>query len=570
MPTRKISRQNRFSRSHYYKYKQNGGSVFTNNHFNKIVSIGYEFECGDLMVTHLGLPPADSGNPRSDELHFLIPKSIYAEHLLHDTNCKTVGNYTCILSTETDTPLSGANETHSKMYKFEQEYLKEENEGVDVNDNNVFILLDKSRYDTYSSSFGSVFITHTEILFTVFDKKNSCEDVTHGQIMHSLNDEKCILNTMKTMIDVLHDFFTPANIFVPDDYVVPVTEDKQIPESKLTNTSEHFDMKLSFFKPNPLWIKKPIYYAVPTLGDSRTIDIFKDTFWVPQMTYGVKVEDIVSVTSQLSSLLEGDDLIHITNSMEILDMLMAPAYQDSKKASPKTKKKSAAKASASPKPTAEFKHVREIIKNVLFFAVYYFYIYYFYSDVLDLPISSIKDPLLGKNAFCFTLRHSIYEILNYYMEKFPKEMRKLNDYLKTNIIPDDKNITNVRFQKQNLISYVSRSFARIFEEDYVYKRENHKYGFSSQESNRCDEDLKIQPTDNYIFSKILKCQSNYFNFDTENETVLIEYRCFHKNLIQSYNFKFPTTSTSSDVHKSLDEWKKIVNKLHGLRQGSRK
>jgi hypothetical protein len=523
-------------------YKKKGGSIFVNNEFEKIISIGYEFECGDLMVTNLSMPSED--NPRQNRKQFRIPTVHEQDEYLTDKSCNTVGNYTCILSTETDTPLSGANETHSKMYDFEQKYLDQEKAGVDINDNTVISFLENANFDVYSNNLESIFFTHAEILFTIFDKKNSCQNANQGIVSHYLKDDKCILNTMKTMIDILFTYFIPG---------------------KFTNGSNEYaesDMKLSFFTPNPLWVSKPIYYVVPTVNNHSTVlDIYNETRWVPQMTYCVKVDDIISVTEQLSKLLEKDDLEQIAKSMDILDTLMAPAYYEDLPSS-KTKKKTKV-----PKPTKTFKEVREKIKNVLFFAVYYFYTYYFFDSVMGVVITSIKNPKLGKNIFCFTIRHSIYELLNHYMKKYPEEMNKLNELLSKNLIENDNNISDtVAMAIPNLISYVSRSFCRIFSPTYAYVPENHTYPPTTRGSKDCETDINMQNDDDYIFSKILKCQSNYFDFDRENETVLIEYRCFHKNIIQSYNFKFPKSQTTSSIHKSLNEWKNIIDSLHILRK----
>jgi len=545
MQTRKISRIH--TRNHYPFYKvHKGGSIFKSAEFSKIVSIGYEFECGDLIVTNLGFPSAD--NPKQSKKQFLIPSGSQTPEYLNDKKCNTVGNYTCILSTETDSPLGGVNETHSKLYDFEQLYLKQRNAGVDIDANTIVELLELSNFDTYGNSLENVFVTHTEILFTVFDNKNSCQDVENGNIQHSLNDETCILSTMKTFLDTLHTYFIPATELFPE-----------------LNEYEESGVKLSFFRPNPSWISKPIYYTVPTINIGRTVDIYADTRWVPQMTYGVKVGDILSVTSELAKLLEKENLVQIIESMKILNMLMAPAYYEKSAKSTKTKKSKKLSASAPSIPSELFKEVREKIKNVLFFAVYYFFTYYFYTHSEGIPIESIKKPLLGKNIFCFTLRHSIFEILDYYMQKYPEEMHKLNDYLRQNIIAND-HVVKGKDPTSKLISYVCRSFGEIFKPDYVYVRENHVYEENRIGNEKCAADLELNDGNYYIFSKLLKCQSNYFDFDAENETVLIEYRCFHRNIIQSYNSKFHKKKDKKDlsIHKPLNEWKEMIDKLYAL------
>ena len=587
-----ISRRNRFSRiKQSYKQneeKQSGGSIFINSVFSKIFSIGYEFECGDLMVTHKGYPIKGSDNPDPSKEKFLIPRGIDNDILLHDNNCNPLGDYTIILGTETDSPLSGSYETHSKMYHFEQRHFAERKEHDDIHDlldhNTPVQLLEKAGYDVYSWNLPLVFYNHTEILFTIFDRKNNCRNVMSRNIQHALNDEKCILNTMKTMIDTLHEFFIPA--------------DELFPTSRRTNECEHAGMRLSFFKPNPAlrWIAKPIYYAVPTFiatPDDEPLNIFEDTLWVPQMTYCVNVEDILSVTAELAKFLTDDDLDHVNKSIKILDELMNEVYYETitvttktKKGGTKKSKKVVTKAKSTvnkgKKDTISKKNIKikrrklkpqfiefcEKIKNVLFFAVYYFYTYYFYDNVDGKDIISIKNPTLYKNLFCFTFRHSIDEILDHYMETNPDEMNELKSYLKKNIKEDDIDISNKdpSVATKQLISYVSRSFVRVCESDYVYVPEQHVYDSNANGTKECERSINDAGFHEYIFSKFLKCNSNYFDFDRVNERVLIEYRCFHKNVIQSYNQRYPRKAKTLGVHKSLNEWKEMIDDLHQLRK----
>jgi len=563
MPTtfKRISRRNRFSR-----IKQSGGSIFINNIFKNIVSIGYEFECGDLMVTSKGLPHPTVSYPTPERGKFVIPAASETELFFNSKSCNTFGNYNIIISSEIDSPLAGVNETHSKIYDFEKQYLLEKKIDETLEINSVVDLLHKCRFDVNSDLFENVFTTHTEILFTIFNKTNSCQDVAIGDIEYSLNDEKCILNTMKTMIDILHEFFIPA-----DDIFT---------SSQRPNECDHANMRLTFFKPNPELgiVSKPIYYAVPTFlttPNDPPLNLFEETLWVPQMTYCVKVEDIVSVTEGLARFLTGDDLDHVNESIQILDKLMTPVYYEAIIVTAKTKKGGTKKSKKPEKMKSkrrilkpEFIEFCEKIKNVLFFAVYYFYTYYFYENLEGTDIIDIKNPKLYKNLFCFTFRHSIDEILNHYMLTNPDEMTKLNLYLSQNIIPDDEDISNKDpdIAVPKLISYVSKSFSRVVQEDYVYEPEQHIYDSTRSGNNECANSVNEGPIDKYIFSKMLKCESNYFDFDRVNETILIEYRCFHKNVIQSYNQKYPSKAKSLSIHKSLNEWKEMIDELHKLRK----
>jgi len=546
-------------RSFIQKTHQSGGSILKSNEFSKIISIGYEFECGDVMVTH------------KKGQKFMIPDASKIPDFLHDENKKTIGDYRVLFSTETDSPMSGQTETHSKIYHFEQRHLKEANNILAQpsssssrpspsppskpasspstpsspsslsSPSSAYDLLRKAGFDMKSRSLNNVFLRHLELLFTFSNKEDA---------KRSLNDENCIVNTMKTMIDILHGFFIPAN--ESEDY------DGGVISIQPHNEYEHGGMRLSFFKPNQQWISKPIYYVVPSSSSSNSnaqaaLNLFEDTLWVPQMTYCVKVEDILAVTGNLASFLTRDDYDHVMKSMRIVDVLMSPTYER--------------KATDESKRSPVYAQVREKVKNVLFFAVYYFYVYYFFESVDEIEIRSVKNPRLYKNLFCFTLRHSIDEILHHYMQTNPDEMKELKLCLTQNIRDDDDNfLVDRSFATSLLISYVSRSFIRICEPDYVYEKEGHQYGSSDISARNCTRSIDNAPFEKYLFSKLFKCESNYFEFVGDVGTVLIEYRCFHKNLIQTHNKKFPKKAKSLVIHKSLKEWKEIIDDLKTLRK----
>jgi hypothetical protein len=136
------------------------------------------------------------------------------------------------------------------------------------------------------------------------------------------------------------------------------------------------------------------------------------------------------------------------------------------------------------------------------------------------------------------LRHSIFEIIQHYLSTNPTEIIQLKNYLKDYLMDrkeDNENIhaSTIDKLKKNLIAFVSNIF-------YWTVKDNHEYN---------------------LFSKVFKSESNYFPFDAKNEQVLIEFRCFHKNIIQSYTSKKKRSESKINVHRTLNEWKEIIYAL---------
>jgi hypothetical protein len=532
--------------------KQSGGSIFASEEFRKIISIGYELECGDMLVTNYNyITDSDDEHEKKPRVKkFLIPRGSDFDYFLHNKKCSTDDEYSIILSSETDAPLGGTNETHSFLYDFEQQFLQDKQKDETLVHNNALDLLQKGHFDIGGNeNYKNIFVIHTELLFTIFNKSNSCENIENREMV-GLNDPNCILNTLKKVFKILDNYFVPANIFrldapktVKKTYKKKggVKSKKSFNKSKktfnplpLTNNVEHAGMRLTYFKSN--WNTKPIYYVIPTFLKKFPLPITpRDIKWVPQMTYCVKIQDIISVTKELSKLLYRDDLKHVTECIELVDELMRPVYYEkvvnsSKKGSVKIKKRDGL--------TSEFIIVCEKIKNVLFFALYYYYCYYFYSDFEGKEVVKIGEPFIYKNLFCFILRHSIFEIITHYLSTNPTEISQLKNYLNDNVDPEEDNenihATTIDKLKKNLISYVSNTFYWTIDTSNEYT----------------------------VFSKVFESESNYFPFDAKNEQVLIEFRCFHKNIIQSYSKKARTKSEKKiNVHRTLDEWREIIHAL---------
>lgn len=470
-----------------------GGDVLKNSALRRIISIGYEFECGDMFVTNL------DGNTGK----FLIPEEYNVEELLHDKSCVEVGDYTCILSSETDTP-HASNITNSLLNDFEQLLIHREDDFK--------ALLDKSNFYMESSEGADIDdiipnlpITHTEFLFTLFHKDNKCNSLKNGPSYteHPLNDDDCILHTFKAILSMMEIYFLPATELFPNEDV--------------PNEISYKDSIISYYRPNPDFnIGKQLYYGIPA---KLTTDILtpQNIKWVPQMTYCVAVEDIIVVSLQLAKYLHSEEIEIITDCITNAQRLMQHVNFRNK--------------------------LKETFKNMLFFAVYYYHTYYFYTE------TKLNRNKLRKNMYCFLFRHSIHEMIEYYWSIDEASVIEIQEALEKNIIVDDEDINDddtqvMRFNK--LLSYVSR---------HVYITV---------------EDLKKQDKREYgIFSKIFEEESNYYPFNGVH--VLIEYRCFARNLIKSINISDRKKPDSEiPIHRTLDEWNILVSKLDSIKSVQKK
>jgi len=473
--------------------RMKGGNILKNAALKKIISIGYEFECGDMFVTHL-----DEEND-----NFLIPQEKDVELLLHDKSCFHIGDYTCILSSETDTPNS-LNITHSLLDSFEQLLIRNEKKFKN--------LLKKSKFlvkgEEVERLLPNLPITHTEFLFTIFHKDNPCDSPTEIP----LNDADCIMNTFKMVLSMMDVYFLPAvNLF---------------PKEDVPNEIVYKDKVISYYQPNPDFnIRKPLYYGI--FSENTETFTPQTIKWVPQMTYCVAVEDIISVTIQLAQYLHKEETDIIAECIRYTEQLM--------------------------KHVNNRNPLKSTFKNMLFFAIYYYHTYYFFTQMRLKPYEAIvkdkegndktiqKIDKLKKNMYCFLFRHSILEMIKHYWTIDATSVIQIQKALEKNIlisgVVDDEIVLetdSAEIQINKLLSYVSRNFYFTV------------------------EDLQNENVQEYpIFSKIFQSESNYYPFNGEH--VLIEYRCFARNLIKSINSADRKKKDSEiSIHRTLEEWRELI------------
>jgi len=451
----------RVTRKKNREYKV-GGDISTHATFSKILSIGYEFECGNMFAIYY---------IHADDI-FVIPSASTTEELIHDEECvPEIGDYSCLINYETDTPHAG-NTTPSLLTVYEK-ILNEEPDKMTE-------LLEKCKI---IGKPVNLFITHTELLFTFFNRKATCNGFNKN-LRHPINKPNCIEETFRIMLEKLRHTFVFSHEVV------------------------HEDMKIIFFRAPG--IEKPIYYGIPTTPDKNLTP--QDIIWVPQMTYSVEPQNIMEVTERLSIHLDKEerDIIKqcIENSNSIFKHYTKWAKDVGLKENP----------------------LVEIFKNVLFFSLYYTHPYFFY----DLHLERHK---IHKNMFCFLFRHSVYEIFKFYKKKSLKNgdnyLIQIVDYLTTQVRTSDTTT-----HSDEALASIERKW-----KSYV-----------------CSSFLLLQDGDDNIpqfFGDIFSSESQYYEFNGKH--VLIEFRCFHKNIIQSI---VPGKSKVKDInfYKTLNQWQNIMNR----------
>ena len=445
-----------------------GGDISADAAFSKILSIGYEFECGNMFAVR--------EQHDSNGKYYYIPRGYETEELIHNKQCvPKIGNYSCLISYETDTPHAG-NTTKSLLTVYEDK-LKSEPDNVNK-------LLEKCNL---IGSINNLFITHTELLFTFFNKHATCIGF-NKTLRHPINNPNCIQETFLIMLHLLRDTFVFSHEVV------------------------HNDMKIIFFRAPH--ISKPIFYGIPTTPDKNLTP--QDIIWVPQMTYSVEPQNIMEVTERLSIHLDKEE-------RDIIKQCIVNANDLFKNYAKWAKEFGLEKENP----------LLEIFKNVLFFSLYYIHPYFFYDLDVETEINEIH-----KNMFCFLFRHSVYEIFNFYKTKSLTDgtpyLIQIVDYLKTQIRTSDTTTHSdepLASIERKWKSYVCSSFILL-------------------------QDLQEYDTPLRFFGDIFSSESQYYKFTGKH--VLIEFRCFHKNIIQSI---VPGKSKVKDInfYKTLTQWQKIMN-----------
>jgi len=493
-------------------YKKNGGKVRSSPVLEKILSVGFEFESGNMIPV---LYDIDGRYIVTEQ----TPDKLPSIAITNDIDVH--------ITSDADTPrVTGG--VHSSMSEMEQTYLNP--------DNQQFRNFIDEHVNVIDSTGGYNFYNHTEYMFT-FLKDN-----------HAFIDKDIIMKYFKFVIDYL---------------MVSFIEDEVI-------ENEEVDTKLKIFNNGSLQYLIPMKFG----QDLTPIDIK----WVPQMTINVKVIDIMSVLEYLIVGANADSVNNIINckvfAYKIIPHRIIPDIDK-------------------PEFTEVQKHILNILRNCVFMLLYLF----IYGSSLEGTVFQNID----KNHFDFLFRCSISRIIISVCTKYDKsDILPCLNYLKNRLIHEQTyilgNIQYMRTQqvkininefykynacisfiifidylisKNNLIlqKYVSMLSTAtheesddIFNEIYSELKLQNIRPLTQEEKDKVANDprkpiSKYYLSKNTFFTEIFQGSSNYYRYDNDNESILIEYRSFGQNLL------IEAKDATKNVYKNLKEWQNIITTI---------
>ena len=467
-----INQKSKKNRTKKNKIGENkiGGDISNHETFSKILSIGYEFECGNMFA----LSSTTKSYEKTTE--FIIPSARETEELIHDEECAEISDYNCLISYETDAP-HATNTTPSLLSVYETILDEDPDKMLEL----------QIKCKILQGMIRNLFITHTELLFTFFNRAAGCYGNKYDKTLrYPINKPNCIEETFLLMLDKLEHTFVFSHEVV------------------------HEDMKIIFFTVPT--IEKPIFYGIPTTPDKNLTP--QDIIWIPQMTYSVEPQNIMEVTERLSIYLNEEERNIIQQCIENSNSI----FKDYKKWAKKV-------------GTDEENPLVEIFKNILFFMLYYTHVYFFYEGTEK----------LNKNMFCFIFRHSVVQIYNYYRKpEYLSYLLSLIEYIRTQIVQtrsSRKVAETVEITETKWKSFICSSFVKIEHTEVPIPEEYTHIPMSS------------------LLDQYFERESNYYEFT--GYYVLTEFRCFHKNIIQTY-VGSNRGENHVDTYKTLNEWRQII------------
>ena len=564
-----------------------GGKITTNEVLKKIISIGFEFETGNMIPVVKETYDIDG---------VFIEKYItdpYESHTIVTVPVHKDVNLTIVSSTDTPLLTGGVNSLMSELERRFNEIVEikpdeektnkekeEEEEKIEkINNFREFIYTYINPFDKNENENSQYnFYNHTEYIFTFLPLKPST----------SINDENIILK-----------YF---------DYVINYLKTSFILQDTITN--EEVNSKLKTFENDGL------LYLIPM---TSTEDFTPSTIkWVPQMTINVKVEDVISVLEYLSKGLTTRSVDDINNCKNFAFKIIR--YVTIKASENENQEK-----------------IFYILRNVVFMLVYLF------VNSGDESKGTLEKGY-GKNKFDFLFRCSLLRIIISLYKKYNRvDINKCLDTMKKNLEIEktiiEKTITQKKitdFEKFyayfaciSMINFVQiitfnindEAIKRIFQSTDIeaefknlYKeiRNIHqrvKTLKETEEQSKKDEELQEKLeihleeieerqdiseeekeelkkeeeektkeenenvkdkmsyflSTNAFFTEIFDGASNYYPYYIENESLLIEFRSFSQNLLYEADYQV-NSNGFYDVYRNLDEWTTVIEKIETKNQ----
>ena len=497
------NKNKKIRRNNTKKYKKYGGKVSSNEILTKIISLGFEFETGNMIPVAL-----------YDDNMTTPPKQKYGIDSVksHDIGTIRVENepVDVMIVSSTDTPL-GTRPTYSLLSHLED--LMNPESG-----NHEFQEFIKEHIMPYGNITGDyMFYNHTEYIFTFRSKF----------LTRSINDENIILKYFKNVVDYLKNNFTL--------------------KEEIINTE--VNSKLKIFNNGSLM------YLIPM----KSTDDFTPTTikWVPQMTINIKVIDVISVLEYLTIGLDKDSINNIKYSKDFASQIYG-RKSDS---------------------------ISDILKNVCFMLAY------LYLHSADGTTGTLEENF-NKNNFDFLFRCSLSRIIISLYEKYDNrdvnkslsELKSLLEIYKGKIeqkrISNKKSMTNFEdFYAINActsfinfitlittndgIKEIIKEIIQKIKDSSVFDEKEELYQdlytalkIYNQRALTSQEIDPLYLSTNSFFTEIFSKASNYYPYDIENESFLIEFRSFSQNILIESD-----TVDSEDVYRDLNIWSSAIDAI---------
>ena len=504
------------------KNKKYGGKVTGNEILTKIRSLGFEFETGNMIPVILyddnsTTPPTQKYGVDPEESHNIGTIKLDNEPV------------NVMIVSSTDTPLSSGGK-YSLLSNLElvmkSENYRQLDDLYEFIKEHIVLYNDHNKYNFYN---------HTEYIFTFLSSEPNT----------SINDDNIILKYFKYVVDYLKNNFTLTKT------ITNTNTNKEVTNTKIGS-------KLNIFNNNSL------LYLIPMKSNE---DFTPTTIkWVPQMTINIKVIDVISVLEYLTIGLVEDSINNVKYCKDFALKIIG------RKTGP----------------------IVDILKNVCFMLAY------ICLRSCDGTTGTLERDF-SKNRFDFLFRCSLARIIISLYEKY--ETRNINICLSEIKSGLEKYIIEMERKKRNnermtefekfyaiftcisFINFIKLITTNDIIEDKI-KKINESSGSDKEEAYQnlyttlkkysqrelipeelTPEELtnEIDPlylSTNTFFTEIFSEESNYYPYDVENESFLIEYRSFSQNLLHESGIDEDEDEDEGlDVYRDLNIWSSAIDAI---------